>query len=169
MWLWNIITADIPSFASFPWHRTLLTAVVPQSAIFGGPTSPLHHCVPPSAPNDGERQAWWVREVKTPRRTWDGGCQGSTWCMQAPCKSGSARGSWRTAPSWRIVDGAVSAVMTDAAAQIVGTLWFMAACPNSIWHLCIRCHPKKGWRSTPGAVLLLEHSGSSAPRHGGIT
>jgi hypothetical protein len=28
---------------------------------------------------------------------------------------------------------------------------------------------KKGWRSTPGAVHLLEHSGSSTPRHGGIT
>jgi hypothetical protein len=39
--------------------------------------------------------------------------------------------------------GMAGAVVMDAASQIVGKLWFVAACLNSIGHLCIRCHPKK--------------------------
>jgi hypothetical protein len=44
MRLQNINTANIPSFASFPLHRTLLTTVAPQFAIFGGPAPPPHQC-----------------------------------------------------------------------------------------------------------------------------
>jgi hypothetical protein len=133
MRLWNISTANIPSFASFPWHCTHLTAVAPQSTIFSGHDPPPLHCtIALGAPwGGGGATAARPRPPRTPKKK----------LLPTP---------WLSCPTWRHCVGSLLAPHSSLGNSFART--------NSREIQCSQCPPARGlkciWEDRCGGIAV---------------